>query len=142
MYDINQNGLNVVVFSGGRGSINICDGLREFSKVNDVNLNLTNIINAYDDGLSTGATRAFFDYKILGPSDLRKVQETQYEFYYPEGEGLDFFKSRTSCDFLDFKNDISRLIDNKNYKSKFFPYYQKMNYQMQEIISDSLSHFK
>ena len=29
-----------VVFSGGRGSINLCDGLREFSKVNDVNLNL------------------------------------------------------------------------------------------------------
>ena len=141
-YDINQNGLNVVVFSGGRGSINLCDGLREFSKVNDINLNLTNIINAYDDGLSTGAIRAFFDYKILGPSDLRKVQETQYEFYYPEGEGLDFFKSRTSCDFLDFKNDISKLIDNQNYKSKFFPYYQKMNYQMQEIISDSLSHFK
>ena len=141
-YDINQNGLNVVVFSGGRGSINLCDGLREFSKLNDVNLDLTNIINAYDDGLSTGAIRAFFDYKILGPSDLRKVQETQYEFYYPEGEGLDFFKSRTSCDFLDFKNDISKLIDNQNYKSKFFPYYQKMNYQMQEIISDSLSHFK
>ena len=44
--------------------------------------------------------------------------------------------------FLDFKNDISKLIDNQNYKSKFFPYYQKMNYQMQEIISDSLSHFK
>ena len=55
---------------------------------------------------------------------MRKVQETQYEFYYPEGEGLDFFKSRTSCDFLDFKNDISKLIDNQNYKSKFFPYYQ------------------
>ena len=33
-YDINQNGLNVAVFSGGRGSINLCDGLREFSKVN------------------------------------------------------------------------------------------------------------
>jgi 2-phospho-L-lactate transferase/gluconeogenesis factor (CofD/UPF0052 family) len=36
-------------------------------------LNVTSIVNAYDDGKSTGEIRRFFD--MLGPSDIRKVQE-------------------------------------------------------------------
>ena len=34
--------------------------------------NIYSIVNAYDDGKSTGTIRNFF--KILGPSDIRKVQ--------------------------------------------------------------------
>jgi 2-phospho-L-lactate transferase/gluconeogenesis factor (CofD/UPF0052 family) len=36
-------------------------------------LNVTSIVNAYDDGKSTGEIRRFFN--MLGPSDIRKVQE-------------------------------------------------------------------
>jgi 2-phospho-L-lactate transferase/gluconeogenesis factor (CofD/UPF0052 family) len=36
-------------------------------------LSVTSIVNAYDDGKSTGEIRRFFD--MLGPSDIRKVQE-------------------------------------------------------------------
>ena len=34
---------------------------------------ITSVVNAYDDGKSTGEIRKFF--KMLGPSDIRKVQE-------------------------------------------------------------------
>ena len=58
--------LRVVMFSGGRGSASISRAL-----IKNPNIQLTNIINAYDDGLSTGRLR-FFLPGFLGPSDVRK----------------------------------------------------------------------
>jgi len=68
---------NVVIFSGGTGSIAIQEG---FSSIfgND-NYNLDIIINAYDNGKSTGTCRKIFGNRILGPSDLRKNQMTQFK---------------------------------------------------------------
>ena len=67
---------NVVIFSGGTGSTALQEG---FSAIygND-NYNLDIIINAYDNGKSTGACRKVFDNKILGPSDLRKNHLHQF----------------------------------------------------------------
>ncbi len=60
--------LNVVIFNGGRGAASLIPALlaRE-------GLNVTSVVNAYDDGKSTGAIRRFFG--MLGPSDIRKVQQ-------------------------------------------------------------------
>ena len=68
---------NVVIFSGGTGSIAIQEG---FSAIygND-NYNLDLIINAYDNGKSTGVCRHIFSDRILGPSDLRKNHMTQFK---------------------------------------------------------------
>lgn len=68
---------NIVIFSGGTGSIAIQEG---FSAIygND-NYNLDVIINAYDNGKSTGTCRKIFNDKILGPSDLRKNHMTQFK---------------------------------------------------------------
>lgn len=60
--------INVVVLNGGRGAGTL---IPELLKVKGVSL--TSIVNAYDDGKSTGAIRKFFG--MLGPSDIRKVQE-------------------------------------------------------------------
>jgi uncharacterized cofD-like protein len=60
--------VNVVVFNGGRGAKNLIPTLLATEGIN-----LTSIVNAYDDGKSTGNIRAFF--RMLGPSDIRKVQE-------------------------------------------------------------------
>ena len=67
---------NIVIFSGGTGSIAIQEG---FSTIfgND-NYNLDVIINAYDNGKSTGICRKVFNDQILGPSDLRKNHMTQF----------------------------------------------------------------
>ncbi len=67
---------NIVIFSGGTGSAALQRG---FSAIygND-NYNLDLIINAYDNGKSTGACRRVFGGRILGPSDLRKNHMTQF----------------------------------------------------------------
>lgn len=58
--------INVVLFCGGRGSATIIHELLQWP-----NVHLTLIVNAYDDGLSTGALRDFIS-QMLGPSDFRK----------------------------------------------------------------------
>lgn len=83
---------NIVVFSGGTGSIAIQEG---FSAIygND-NYNLDIIINAYDNGKSTGICRKIFNNKILGPSDLRKNHMTQFKVQ--KASKLKDFSSRES----------------------------------------------
>ena len=60
--------LNVVILNGGRGASTIIPSLLERQR-----LHVTSVVNAYDDGKSTGVIRRFFG--MLGPSDIRKVQE-------------------------------------------------------------------
>lgn len=73
---------NVVIFSGGTGSIALQEG---FSSIyGNENYNLDIIINAYDNGKSTGICRNIFDSKILGPSDLRKNHMTQFKIQHSD----------------------------------------------------------
>src|SRR5665213_3860251 len=58
--------IRVSMFCGGRGSTTIT---RELLRWPNVQLNL--LVNAYDDGLSTGELRDFIP-GMLGPSDFRK----------------------------------------------------------------------
>jgi 2-phospho-L-lactate transferase/gluconeogenesis factor (CofD/UPF0052 family) len=69
--------LNVVVLNGGRGAATLVPALLAVPGVR-----LTSIVNAYDDGKSTGEIRRFFG--MLGPSDLRKVQALML----PNDEGI------------------------------------------------------
>ncbi len=58
--------INVVLFGGGRGAASIASALIDHAQIN-----LTVLVNAYDDGLSTGQLRRFIP-GMLGPSDIRK----------------------------------------------------------------------
>lgn len=58
--------IRIVLFCGGRGSATI---IRALLRRTDIELTL--IVNAFDDGLSTGALRNFIP-GMLGPSDFRK----------------------------------------------------------------------
>ena len=60
--------MSIVIFNGGRGARNLISSLLE-----TVSLPLISIVNAYDDGKSTGEIRRLFN--IPGPSDLRKTME-------------------------------------------------------------------
>lgn len=60
--------LNIVILNGGRGAAAVITALLAHQ-----GLHVTSIVNAYDDGKSTGEIRRFFG--MLGPSDIRKVQE-------------------------------------------------------------------
>ena len=58
--------LRVVIFSGGRGSASIAQAAAGAAE-----LDITLLINGYDDGLSTGVIRELVS-GMLGPSDFRK----------------------------------------------------------------------
>jgi len=58
--------IRITLFCGGRGSATI---IRALLRRSDVDLTL--LVNAYDDGLSTGNLRNFIP-GMLGPSDFRK----------------------------------------------------------------------
>ena len=57
----------VALFCGGRGSATLIRELLRWP-----NVKLTLLVNAYDDGLSTGALRNFSSGMPTGPSDFRK----------------------------------------------------------------------
>src|SRR5712692_10970215 len=58
--------LNIVLFSGGSGTQSITEAFLKHPQIS-----LTILINAYDDGHSTGRLRRFIP-GMLGPSDVRK----------------------------------------------------------------------
>src|SRR5579883_2095975 len=58
--------VKVVIFSGGRGTASITNALLRHAQ-----LEVTVLLNAYDDGLSTGRLRKLVP-GMLGPSDVRK----------------------------------------------------------------------
>src|SRR6266567_9175063 len=58
--------LNVVLFSGGSGTESITETLLKHPQIS-----LKILINAYDDGHSSGRLRRFLP-GMLGPSDVRK----------------------------------------------------------------------
>ena len=71
--------VNIVIFSGGTRSIALQTGLH---KIYGDKIKTDIIISAYDNGKSTGECRKVFNSRILGPSDLRKNQLTQYQLIY------------------------------------------------------------
>ena len=55
--------MKITIFNGGRGASSIIDNL-----LSKKDIEITSIVNAYDDGKSTGEIRKYFN--MLGPSDL------------------------------------------------------------------------
>ena len=116
----------VVLFCGGSGGKALQGG---FASLFDYgNYKLDAIINAYDNGKSTGVCRRIFDSNILGPSDLRKNQLTQYKLKYKnelkdkdskEFKLYDLFELRfDGTDYQDYYNKSLKLINDIDYLDK------------------------
>ncbi len=60
-----SNPIKITMFSGGTGSNNLSQSI---NNITNVSLNI--LVNAYDDGKSTGTIR--HDFNMLGPSDIAK----------------------------------------------------------------------
>ncbi len=94
--------IKAVLFCGGRGSATI---IRALLRTPDVQLAL--LVNAYDDGLSTGALRNFIP-GMLGPSDFRKNFSYLLDLYSDEQYALKkLIEHRLPLDFG--PADIDRL---------------------------------
>ena len=61
-----EKAVQIVMFSGGRGTTALANAFKKHSQIN-----IVIVVNAYDDGLSTGRIRQFIP-GMLGPSDVRK----------------------------------------------------------------------
>jgi 2-phospho-L-lactate transferase/gluconeogenesis factor (CofD/UPF0052 family) len=136
--------MNILVFSGGRGTNTI---LKSLLKYNEFSVKIC--LNAYDDGLSTGMLRKFIP-GFLGPSDIRKNASVflsskndkvsksiskliEYRFRNSNSEQLivkqisDFInKGSFDLDELDdiiHRLTVSNLIFFKKYIQIFFKFY-------------------
>jgi len=103
--------LKIVVFSGGTGAASLLAGLKHFDKTGKA-MEVTSIVNAYDDGKFTGEVRKVCD--VLGPSDIRKNQWHQYKNKYNKKINAafrDFFNKRYNFkSYYDFKEKHSYII--------------------------------
>lgn len=115
--------LNIVIVSGGTGSIALQNGLNNLYGIDNYNLDI--VINAYDNGKSTGMCRSVFENKILGPSDLRKNQLTLFECVYKDAlKNPNSFESKLHSLF-----ELRFTADNyKMYYTKACQYIVKADY--------------
>ena len=119
--------MNILIFNGGRGANTIIKSLK---KIKDANI--SSVVNAYDDGKSTGEIRKFFD--MLGPSDIRKVQTSFLEvndtniidlFNYrfdknmTNQKALNFFDNFENEVFNRFKLNQNVINELTKYKNSF-----------------------
>ncbi len=86
--------MKIVILAGGTGSIALQHGLYHELERNLDGIEVKVIVNAYDNGLSTGAVRQVMDGKILGPSDVRKNQTTRLALENPNSPWLKFLNIR------------------------------------------------
>jgi len=99
--------LNVVVLNGGRGAATLIPALLDRQ-----GLHVTSVVNAYDDGKSTGEIRRFFG--MLGPSDIRKVQELmlpQDDPDYAAHRQLFRFRYPVECNRAHVLEELCRFAD-------------------------------
>lgn len=107
--------MNIVILAGGTGSIALQTGLYRMIDTNLDGFDTKVIVNAYDNGLSTGAVRQVMNGKILGPSDVRKNQTTRLQLENPNSPWLKFlnirFTQETSKVEQFCKDQIASLAD-------------------------------
>ena len=102
--------MKITIFNGGRGASSIIDNL-----LSKKDIEITSIVNAYDDGKSTGEIRKYFN--MLGPSDLRKVQSLFLDKEDPKYiNNLNFFNYR-----------LPKKISNKDAKNLILDLFQQQN---------------
>ena len=141
-YDIDSSGINVVLFSGGRGSGSLSNGLREYARKNNINIKVIHITNAYDDGKSTGEIRKFYGSSILGPSDVRKIQANQFNFFFKDSDIKKFLSLRLDGEREEILKEL-KLISEQNKPTTDYVYsnFLKLPFILKKEILKALRHF-
>ena len=144
----NDNKVNVLLFCGGSGSKSIINSLK-----NHPQIKLNVVLNAYDDGKSTGYLRDFIP-GMLGPSDIRKnisnsldnnvphekslkdLIEYRFPMNTDNKEGLIFLKNVFQKDLKDNLFETFKPLNNikfkhfnasKKYINNFINYFENKN---------------
>jgi 2-phospho-L-lactate transferase/gluconeogenesis factor (CofD/UPF0052 family) len=116
-----ESSVKIVILTGGTGSIALQRGLFNELEAHLDGIDTKIIVNAYDNGLSTGAVRKVMGGEILGPSDVRKNQLTRLQLKFPDSPWLKFLGSRFTMrtpEVRQFCSDqINQFVDNLDGKS-------------------------
>jgi len=141
-YDIDSSGINVVLFSGGRGSGTLSNGLREYARKNNLNIKVTHITNAYDDGKSTGEIRRFYDASILGPSDVRKIQANQFDFFFNDKNINEFLSLRLEGNKDEILEELKLISkEKKPVTDHVYSNFLSLPFVLKKEILKALQHF-
>jgi len=109
---------NAVIFNGGRGASSLIPALLSVK-----DFKVSSIVNAYDDGKSTGQIRDFFG--MLGPSDLRKVQQLMVSEDNPDFNSINkifdyrFPSEMSNAEIIDWIESECCNRENSFFKEKF-----------------------
>lgn len=133
--------MKIVILSGGSGNDALIKGLEKLVK-NDADLDVKVIVNAYDNGKSTGVCRAITD--TLGVSDIRKNHSRMYEAKHKDDLDqniMEFYGKRYnfSNNGDDVKKQIFDLLDMwnmaeyKGYVVRFFENPKAKNYKFNDF---------
>lgn len=128
----------ICLFTGGRGTSSIVKSL-----VKVQNVQLTLLLNAYDDGLSTGALRELFP-GMLGPSDIRKAFSTLFEASDDKSDQLlaKLFEYRISgLDYLGRRWDPHFHTFNDSHLFGYYDFLQPYFSQLPQKIGNSLENW-
>ena len=133
--------MKIVILSGGSGNDALIKGLEKFVN-DDADLEVKVIVNAYDNGKSTGVCRAITD--TLGVSDIRKNHSRLYEAKHKDNLDqniLEFYNKRYnfSDSGKDVKSQIFDLLDKwqkaeyKGYVERFFENPKAKNFKFNDF---------
>lgn len=116
--------MKIVILSGGSGNDALVKGLEKFvGNRNDFDIKV--IVNAYDNGKSTGVCRAVTN--TLGVSDIRKNHSRMYEAIY--GDNVDenlkeFYHGRYDFTKGNELNEVKNLLEKWN-MPEYIPYAER-----------------
>lgn len=141
----NKSDIKIALFCGGRGSATIIHELLRWP-----NVQLTLIVNAYDDGLSTGALRGFVS-QMLGPSDFRKnlsyllnpFSEEQYAL-----KNLLEYRLPSAINHQDMYHfiEVASIADDNHLLKPLYDLFEQLNHvllqQVRQLLQVFLSYAK
>lgn len=103
--------MKIVIVAGGTGSIALQNGLYRIIDQNFDGVDTKVLVNAYDNGLSTGAVRRVMGGRILGPSDVRKNQTTRLKLEQPNSPWHAFLDIRFTVETSKAKQFCLEQVD-------------------------------
>ena len=131
--------MKILLINGGRGAKQLIPFLTK-----NKNFEVTSLVNAYDDGKSTGELRKYFN--TLGPSDIRKVHQL---FLNKKDKNYKFLLKVFNFRFDNNINRISALeqLESKNFfsqdlKINFNKFNNKYKKKFSECIDYIVKKFK
>lgn len=132
---------NIVILSGGSGNDAVLEALIKYGDYSDKNINI--IVNAYDDGKSTGVCREVTN--TLGVSDIRKNHEKLYRMLKKDKANksiLDLYTKRVSIDknyktgITFFDTQIKKFFERPQSELFTFDNFNVMNIVYSQLYSD------